>query len=54
MYWTDWDRNAIFKANKFNGEQADAVTSEDLVSVFMLAKLSIYGHPLIIVTISIN
>jgi len=31
MYWTDWDRNAIFKANKFDGSKSDAVTSEDLV-----------------------
>ena len=31
MYWTDWDRNAIFKANKFDGSKSDAVTPEDLV-----------------------
>ena len=32
MYWTDWDRNAVFKANKFDGSDSDAVTAKDLVS----------------------
>jgi hypothetical protein len=33
MYWSDWDRNAIFKADKFNGKNAQAVTSTHLVKV---------------------
>ena len=36
MYWTDWDRNAIFKANKFDGTKSDAVTAEDLVCISFL------------------
>ena len=31
MYWSDWDRNAIFKADKFTGKNAQAVTSTHLV-----------------------
>ncbi len=31
MYWSDWDRNAIFKADKFNGKNAAPVTSTHLV-----------------------
>ncbi|XP_017755666.1 PREDICTED: very low-density lipoprotein receptor-like isoform X1 [Eufriesea mexicana] len=27
VYWTDWDKEAIFKANKFNGQSVEAVTS---------------------------
>ena len=41
MYWTDWDRNAIFKANKFDGSKSDAVTSEDLVSFILMEKILI-------------
>ncbi|CAK9813981.1 Very low-density lipoprotein receptor [Anthophora quadrimaculata] len=27
VYWTDWDKEAIFKANKFTGQSVKAVTS---------------------------
>ncbi|KAK9298029.1 hypothetical protein QLX08_008537 [Tetragonisca angustula] len=27
VYWTDWDKEAIFKANKFTGKSVEAVTS---------------------------
>ncbi|XP_071869085.1 low-density lipoprotein receptor isoform X6 [Bombus fervidus] len=27
VYWTDWDKEAIFKANKFTGQSVEAVTS---------------------------
>jgi hypothetical protein len=41
MYWSDWDRNAIFKADKFNGKNAQAVTSTHLVrtSAFFCRKI---------------
>ena len=32
MYWTDWDRNAIFKADKFNGNQQALVANSSMVS----------------------
>lgn len=27
IYWTDWDKAAVFKANKFNGQEIQSVTS---------------------------
>lgn len=27
VYWTDWEKNTIFRANKFNGNNATALTS---------------------------
>ncbi|XP_011330974.1 very low-density lipoprotein receptor isoform X1 [Ooceraea biroi] len=27
VYWTDWDKETIFKANKFTGQEVEAVTS---------------------------
>ncbi|KAJ6635659.1 Very low-density lipoprotein receptor, partial [Pseudolycoriella hygida] len=26
IYWTDWDKAAVFRANKFNGEEVTAIT----------------------------
>ena len=31
MYWTDWDRNAIFQANKFTGQNASLVANSSMV-----------------------
>ena len=33
MYWTDWDRNAIFQANKFTGQNASLVANSSMVSI---------------------
>ena len=33
MYWTDWDRNAIFQANKFTGQNASLVANSSMVSL---------------------
>ncbi|XP_072945356.1 very low-density lipoprotein receptor isoform X3 [Epargyreus clarus] len=27
VYWTDWDKNAVYRANKFNGKDVMAITS---------------------------
>lgn len=27
VYWTDWDKETIFKANKFTGKEVEAITS---------------------------
>ncbi|XP_014362949.1 low-density lipoprotein receptor isoform X7 [Papilio machaon] len=27
VYWTDWDKTAVFRANKFNGKNVEAITS---------------------------
>ena len=39
MYWTDWDRIAIFKANKFNGQDAQPVTSKKLKQIPMVVHV---------------
>lgn len=31
VYWTDWDKGAVFRANKFNGEGVHAVTAMRMV-----------------------
>ena len=31
MYWSDWDRNAIFQADKFNGQRASLVANSSMV-----------------------
>ena len=33
VYWSDWHTHAIYQANKFNGSDATAVTSTNLVSL---------------------
>lgn len=32
VYWTDWDKAAVFKANKFTGEDVQSVTAMRMVS----------------------
>ncbi|XP_045777367.1 low-density lipoprotein receptor isoform X7 [Maniola jurtina] len=27
VYWTDWDKTAVYRANKFNGKEVEAITS---------------------------
>ncbi|XP_026494793.1 very low-density lipoprotein receptor-like isoform X16 [Vanessa tameamea] len=27
VYWTDWDKTAVYRANKFNGKDVEAITS---------------------------
>lgn len=36
VYWTDWDKQAVFKANKFTGEDVEAVTATHMVRFFAL------------------
>jgi len=31
MYWSDWDRNAIFQADKFNGQRASLVANSSMI-----------------------
>ncbi|XP_018566692.1 very low-density lipoprotein receptor [Anoplophora glabripennis] len=31
VYWTDWDRAAVFKANKFTGKDVQAVTATEMI-----------------------
>ena len=31
VYWTDWDREAVFRANKFTGNEIEAVTATRMV-----------------------
>lgn len=31
VYWTDWDKAAVFKANKFNGSEIQAITAMRMV-----------------------
>lgn len=40
VYWTDWDKEAIFRANKFNGSNVVAITAEKMVIIlFTFTKL---------------
>ena len=32
VYWTDWDKEAVFKANKFTGKDIEPVTALNMVS----------------------
>ena len=36
VYWTDWDKDAIFKANKFNGRDSQPVTAIGMVCWFFI------------------
>lgn len=31
LYWTDWDRAAVFRANKFTGSDVQAVTATEMI-----------------------
>ncbi|CAH0562071.1 unnamed protein product [Brassicogethes aeneus] len=31
VYWTDWDKAAVFKANKFTGKDVSAVTATEMI-----------------------
>ncbi|KAJ8953257.1 hypothetical protein NQ318_015839 [Aromia moschata] len=31
VYWTDWDKAAVFKANKFTGKDVQAVTATEMI-----------------------
>ncbi|XP_066594363.1 very low-density lipoprotein receptor-like isoform X2 [Prorops nasuta] len=42
VYWTDWDKETIFKANKFTGKEIDSVTP--LYSLHTLMAVHVY-HP---------
>lgn len=33
LYWTDWDRAAVFRANKFTGKDLSHVTAIEMVQV---------------------
>lgn len=33
VYWTDWDKTAVYRANKFNGKDVEAITSTHTVSI---------------------
>lgn len=37
MYWTDWDKQTVFKANKFNGEGV-----EPIAATYMVSSLTFY------------
>ncbi len=39
MYWTDWDRNAVFRANKFNGSGAAPVTATGMRQIPMVVHV---------------
>lgn len=37
VYWTDWDKEAVYKANKFNGKNVEPVTALHMVSEIKFA-----------------
>ncbi len=34
MYWSDWDRNSIFQADKFTGKNAKQIANSSMVSAW--------------------
>ena len=36
VYWTDWDKEAIFRANKFNGSNVTPITAEKMVNIMLI------------------
>lgn len=39
VYWTDWDKEAVFRANKFNGKDVEPVTALHMVRDYILRLL---------------
>lgn len=33
IYWTDWEKHAVFRANKFNGNDVEPITALHTVSI---------------------
>lgn len=49
VYWTDWDKEAVFRANKFNGKDVEPVTALHMVRIERLDEIEteiIYFCPL--------
>lgn len=44
VYWTDWDKQAVYKANKFNGKDVSPITATHMVS----SKINIYNCMLLL------
>lgn len=40
VYWTDWDKKAVFKANKFTGKDLAAVTATHMVNSHCYLKIN--------------
>lgn len=38
VYWTDWDKAAVFRANKFTGKDITAITATEMVSQYNLCN----------------
>lgn len=38
VYWTDWDKAAVFKANKFTGEEVQAITAMRMVRMLITSR----------------
>lgn len=53
VYWTDWDREAVFRANKFTGKEIEPVTATRMVKqnsrmrVHSEVLILCISHPLI-------
>ena len=41
IYWSDWDSNAIYRANKFNGSGAAPVTATNMKQIPMVVHVSL-------------
>ena len=44
LYWSDWDSNAIYRANKFNGSGASPVTATNMKQIPMVVHVSTTYH----------
>jgi sugar lactone lactonase YvrE len=59
VYWTDWDKQAVYRANKFNGKDITPITATHMVSghivliksfvplIVMILKNQDSTHPII-------
>lgn len=46
IYWTDWTKGAIMKANKFNGQDIEVVSVAQSVSIIGLTKSAQFLNPI--------
>lgn len=44
LYWTDWDKSAVYRANKFTGADVKAVTATEMVRKLVVAGCQVCNN----------